>query len=410
MSWQASSWALELTLGDARRKMVLVAIASYADAQGRCSFASLATLAQNCDMKENALRRRIRELEEIGVINRFVRRVVPGGKIVSERVDGPVADDKGGSGGKRTSDEFWVDKDMAPADVEAEARRLFPESFDRSPPVRGEAGIVDTEKGSANSSPPQCGEAESQPPPHKPPSSPHHSGGGILHSDPKKETYPTLPKQEGLSKAIDKRFEDFKSGYPDGILDLDKAKAVFGLLPEADQVAAAISLPHYADYLRKRKQNSVKGHLYLKKRMWEAFTGTLTVTAPTSSVVPFDSRAAKALVTVCRVLGMSSPPRCSTGYVCSAPITPQILALADAPPESEWIEHAIGTQRAGAWRSLRELLPPRWGMPRLEKIRSPWEWPPRIDGTLSPTGPSESTGPPQSLMTADDERALTDGL
>jgi len=226
----------------------------------------------------------------------------------------------------------------------------------------------------------------------------------------KKEPPQTPPKQGGLSEATDKRFEDFKSGYPDGILDLDKAKAVFGLLPEADQVAAAISLPHYADYLRKRKQNSVKGHLYLKKRMWEAFTGTLTATAPTSSVVPFDSRAAKALVTVCRVLGMSSPPRCSTGYVCSAPITPQILALADAPPESEWIEHAIGTQRAGAWRSLRELLPPRWGMPRLEKIRSPWEWPPRIDGTLSPTGPSESTGPPQSLMTADDERALTDGL
>ena len=409
MSWQASSWALELTLGDARRKMVLVAIASYADAQGRCSFASLATLAQNCDMKENALRRRIRELEEIGVINRFVRRVVPGGKIVSERVDGPVADDKGGSGGKRTSDEFWVDKDMAPADVEAEARRLFPESFDRSPPVRGEAGIVDTEKGSANSSPPQCGEAESQPPPHKPPSSPHHSGGGILHSDPKKETYPTLPKQEGLSKAIDKRFEDFKSGYPDGILDLDKAKAAFAGLTEPDQVAAVAGVAHYADRCKRRREKSIKAHLYVSRRSWEGL-----VASPESrpNGGPYDPKSdvGRAILVLCEIAQYSPIRTADNRIVWRREITPQLLALAQAHGNPQRLKHETGSKQFWAWASLLDRAFEGLVRRRLTEISTPWEWPPRIDGTLSPTGPSESTGPPQSLMTADDERALTDGL
>ena len=233
---------------------------------------------------------------------------------------------------------------------------------------------------------------------------------------------PTPPKG-GVIKIEDdsetkESFERFRSAYPITIEDEPRALKTWRLLSPADREIRITAAARYADEVKRYKRTPFAAHRWLgdgtpkREGRWQGYatTGTLTATAPTSSVVPFDSRAAKALVTVCRVLGMSSPPRCSTGYVCSAPITPQILALADAPPESEWIEHAIGTQRAGAWRSLRELLPPRWGMPRLEKIRSPWEWPPRIDGTLSPTGPSESTGPPQSLMTADDERALTDGL
>ena len=63
----------------------------------------------------------------------------------------------------------------------------------------------------------------------------------------------TLPKREGLSEAIEKRFEDFKSGYPDGILDLDKAKAAFAGLTEPDQVAAVAGVAHYADRCKRRR-------------------------------------------------------------------------------------------------------------------------------------------------------------
>ena len=387
---EASTWARKLVLGDALAKYVLRSAALYVDDHGLAAV-SLESLSDDTELSIATVRRKLRWLEQIGAVTLIDRWIDENGRVNYEKR------------GKQTFGQIRLEVDADVMDIAMKAGDVpLPRTKREKAEQENQPSRSDTpaEQPLNAVSPPAAGVTLESPP--------YSCLESTLKN--KKEPPQTPPKQGGLSEATDKRFEEFKSGYPDAILDPDKAKAMLGSLSEPDQIAAVTSLPHYADYLRRRKQNSVKGHIYLKKRMWEAFTGAQASAAATSSVVPFDSRAAKALTVACRILGMSSPPRCSTGYVCSAPITPQLLALADAPPESEWLIWESGTQSSGAWRGLRDLLPQKWGMPRLERIRAPWRFPPRIDGTLSPTGPSESTGPPQSLMTADDERALTDGL
>jgi hypothetical protein len=71
------------------------------------------------------------------------------------------------------------------------------------------------------------------------------------------------------------------------------------------------------------------------------------------------------------------------------PITPRLIALADAPPRSQWV--TLGRQQAGAWDSLlSEAVHVQVRNHLREGACAPWPWPPRKDGTLSPTGPPET--------------------
>lgn len=413
MSWQASSWALELTLGDARRKMVLVAIASYADKEGKCAFASLTTLAQNCDLTEGALRRRIRELEQIGVINRFVRRIVEGGKIVSESVDGPQRDDRGAGKGRRTSDEFWVDMSVPTEEIAAAVKRLS-----ASPPHGDEAkenapetplDVVGCE--GTKSSPPLASEANAEHPPQRIVSDPPHREGGILPANPKEDSHPTLPSGRALPSQIDQeaeaRFDTFRSDYPDGIVDLEKARAAFLALPNPDQDAAIAGLALYSARCKGRREKSMKAHLYVRKRVWEGLSAKQAA-RDARGLYDRNSREAKAITVLHRIAGAPRPLEIGDRLSSSVRITPKVLALADAPPEREWKAYPLGTAGSGSWRDLiEEALPPAIGRPRLTEIRAPWPFPPSVDGKIYTV---ESTGPPRELLTESDEEFMADGF
>ena len=401
MSYETRTWAWNLMALRPATKLTLMVLADVADEEGRVAYCSHKRMCKLTNQSEGTVKRIIKELAALTLLVRLPRFVSPEGVVNHVGI------------GRQTSDGFVLH-----TRVTSDALDIIVAEQKALAKARGAAEHFDDDVGEGSESDPPSDSDETieNGPPGESPVDP-------LKEDSKRKIPTPTPPKGGVLKIEDdsetkESFERFRSAYPITIEDEPRALKTWRLLSPADREIRITAAARYADEVKRYKRTPFAAHRWLgdgtpkREGRWQGYatTGTLTATAPTSSVVPFDSRAAKALVTVCRVLGMSSPPRCSTGYVCSAPITPQILALADAPPESEWIEHAIGTQRAGAWRSLRELLPPRWGMPRLEKIRSPWEWPPRVDGTLSPTGPSESTGPPQSLMTADDERALTDGL
>jgi hypothetical protein len=123
------------------------------------------------------------------------------------------------------------------------------------------------------------------------------------------------------------------------------------------------------------------------------------------------SRAGRAIRTAHTIAGKTQPHVGKTGLVFRCVLTPRLLALADAPPTSAWFLHKAGTPNRGAWRSFLEEIFAGKDIPRLADISAPWEWPPLKDGTLSPTGPTESTGPPiEPRMTEDDIDELTKGL
>lgn len=71
------------------------------------------------------------------------------------------------------------------------------------------------------------------------------------------------------------------------------------------------------------------------------------------------------------------------------PVTPRLLALADAPPKANWV--TLDRNQAGAWESLlSDAITVKVRTRMREGSQAPWLWPPRKDGTLSaaPDGPS----------------------
>ena len=66
---EAHAWARNLRLGDPHAKLILCMLTLYVDGEG-CCFVSIPSLAEDCEMSANTVRRRLAWLESIGVISR----------------------------------------------------------------------------------------------------------------------------------------------------------------------------------------------------------------------------------------------------------------------------------------------------------------------------------------------------
>lgn len=73
MSIQAVGWALKQKIPSSSAKFVLVAIANYADEDGRC-WPSQHALAADTSLSERSIRNAIHALEELGILRRVERR------------------------------------------------------------------------------------------------------------------------------------------------------------------------------------------------------------------------------------------------------------------------------------------------------------------------------------------------
>src|ERR1700730_12730594 len=69
MSWQAIAWAIRQTTGAARRKLLLLALASYADKNGVC-WPSQETLARDTEQSVDTVQRQLDFLEKLKLIQR----------------------------------------------------------------------------------------------------------------------------------------------------------------------------------------------------------------------------------------------------------------------------------------------------------------------------------------------------
>ena len=69
MSWQATAWAIRQTTGAARRKVLLLALANYADETGVC-WPSQETLARDTEQSVDTVQRQLDVLEKLKLIQR----------------------------------------------------------------------------------------------------------------------------------------------------------------------------------------------------------------------------------------------------------------------------------------------------------------------------------------------------
>jgi hypothetical protein len=73
-------------------------------------------------------------------------------------------------------------------------------------------------------------------------------------------------------------------------------------------------------------------------------------------------------------------------------ITPQLIALAEAPARREWV--VLTGQQLPAWFGFAKKSLPNLRIKLDHGARAPWPWPPRKDGTIG-------TGPPDALADED---------
>ena len=136
MSFQAVEWARALPLDSLSEKFTLLMIASYAGTDDSC-FPSLAKLAEDTLQSEATVRRRIRDLEALGLLVRMARWQSPDGQVVVRTVNGPRPDDH-----RQTSDELRLLLKIAPTEV---ADRIVRRKPAGTRPKDEESSAVDTE-------------------------------------------------------------------------------------------------------------------------------------------------------------------------------------------------------------------------------------------------------------------------
>lgn len=77
MSIEATAWALSVEdVPDSTARVILLGLANHADREGRAAWPSVATLAEYAVCSERTAHRRLRDLEELGLIRRGDQRLV----------------------------------------------------------------------------------------------------------------------------------------------------------------------------------------------------------------------------------------------------------------------------------------------------------------------------------------------
>lgn len=404
---EAHAWARNLRLGNPYAKLVLSMLTIYVNGEGSC-FVSIAQLAEDCELAENTIRRRLTFLEQVGAITKFAQWRDEHGRLNGE------------GRGRRTTDDIRLLINADPDDIEARAagngdhddgqeseennavRGARGEPLDCTPnPVSPSLGVQQ---------PSHCGQgliSEPEPEPKDSPLPP--KGGHAQHSQDSdgKEDSPKLAS-----------WQRFEQAWQEPILRQSIARQVWSALTEGEEEIAIKAAKGYVAHRRSQKKppNVINAHTFLRER--DAWAGFAAI-APSEqkAVIPqrfvsAESAEFRARQVIDVLLG--HPPRQArviadkgSGYMIQGDEPGlELLALSQFDPfdQSGWVElwhekrehkHQLGAwrERVGElnWKSVEtgeviEVLGNRY--PRRERFSLvPCEWPPRRDGTLSTTGP-----------------------
>lgn len=180
----------------------------------------------------------------------------------------------------------------------------------------------------------------------------------------------------------------FEARWPTAALDDRQRTAYAAAALTAQQREAALGAVagFLAEQKRRKRDRVPAGWKYLEQRRWELLSAAKPE-APASTVHhPPGSAAAAALATLHQIAMLETfflkVHRLADGRVSwRGETTPRLLALANAPPRSQWI--ALNNQQAAAWdRYLADHVTVATRRRIMEGSMAPWPWPPRKDGTV----------------------------
>jgi hypothetical protein len=377
---EAHAWARNLRLGNIHAKLVLCMLSLYVNGDGVC-WVSAQALAEDCELSDDTVRRRLAWLDEIGAIARSPQWIDENGLRNGKRE------------GRRTTDriELLYDADADAIEARAAGRAVAEKPANSMPiSLRPQRRLNDGQDPAsirlASGQPPHCsGGLISEPEPEPEPDSPPTPSGGVS------EPPAALEEPEDFAAAW--------SSWPGHeVMRRDLALDEFRQLSTEKQRHCRAAIPLFvkmqAQLGRKHPPNF---HLWIRSRGFEEFPNAKLAEpggAPVSGPYELGSETARAIQALYAVA--RARPFVSNGRVIYAkPITAQVLAFANAPPVSAW--HWIeDRQQTAAWSSFLSAHI-AGGRPQLvttrgigEKVRSgflaPWPWPPRKDGTISETG------------------------
>jgi hypothetical protein len=376
MSFQAMTWAIEQKTGSPRAKCVLWSIANYA---GPLWFAypKQDLIADESEQSSDSVQRYLSDLVEAGLVRRvklkrFGRRthdflILKPSPLFGAPVDEilphlPSGCDILGEAENATATGGSVDSEESRAPTD-----------DSGPDATATGGSV-----SGSTLPPPAVDATAlQRQPIEEP---------VRNLNPTQSPSQAEPLQVGeKEQSAYERFERFKRKYPIKVNDWKAAWPWFKALSEIDQEKAVVAAGRYGPECEKLARRPKDAHKFLRDRIFDGLCD------PVPTPLPRGSREWTAVATLHKIAGkenliFGSKHAVDGGIWYRKPITPQLLALASAKPDREWV--ALTRQQAGAWNSLlAEHLEIEIWRRLTEGSRAPWPWPPRKDGTISITAP-----------------------
>lgn len=195
----------------------------------------------------------------------------------------------------------------------------------------------------------------------------------------------------------------FETRWPTAAAD-DRQRTAYAAesLSDEEQVQALAGIGPFIENLKRNKRTNVPaGWRYLEQKRW-TLLGQAEATPSAPSIYGPDSTEAKAVKALHEIAGRSEAFwkifRRSDGSVSfRKPMTPQFLALAQAPPREQWVK--LDRNGGGAWESMmREFFDPAMVRTHFaEGSYAPWPFPPSATGKIYTT-----TGPPQAELSEQD--------
>jgi hypothetical protein len=392
---EAHAWARNLRLGNHHAKMVLTSLTLYIDGDGYC-YVAIPSLADDCELSPDTVRRRLVWLEEIGAIARLPQWIDEYGRRNGE------------AKGKRTSDLIRLLLDADDELIEARARGEFVDvSREVSPSSQPGLNPDHQETVSpalALAQPSHCGEGLiSEPEPESPPKAP--SGGESVEQD------------QVLEEEEPEHFAPAWAGWPGHeAMRRDLALSEFRQLSPEKQVHCRAAVPLFAQMLTRLGRTRVPNfHLWIRQRGFDEFPNAqLPKPPPERRFV--QGRELEALGVATRMASRHIRPVEDTdrgrGIWTMAAEQPDLVALADFAGQdpASWATVELGSPQYAAWRDrlqlwlggeieperiwLEEFDPAVHGLQpmhpdfRFRKsakvLRVPAPWPPHRDGTWPP--------------------------
>lgn len=373
---EAHSWARNLRLDNVQAKLVLMMLALYVDAEG-CCFVGIPTLAMDCELSSDTVRRRLSWLDEIGAIARLPQWLDHNGRR------------NGDAQGKRTSDLIKLLYESDAEDIEDRA-----------------AGGIGKTAASTSAFSPSCQRGLNHELESVSPSSalgqPSQSGEGLI-SEPEPESSPFPPSRGRESQppsAEETEPEDFApawQGWPGHqLMHRDRALAEFRVLPLDKQRQCRAAVPLFVALQAKHRRETIPNfHLWIRRRQFEEFPNArlpdATAPPPDDDWVADGSDQDRALRFIHGLAKVPTPfvrsrSDGSRGYVHKGGVGADVLAMLAFVDDSplRWALLARGTPQCAAWQQrfvawVGRGLPVEIGD---DGIRAPCPWPPRKDGTF----------------------------